>query len=71
MIVAEFLVYNQQEWQGEMGWEVEQSRENGQSFLVCNMASEIAVEDRLEKCVAANMSLCAIPSEAKIRDVKR
>lgn len=42
--------------------------EYGQSSPVCNVASEIATEDRLESCFAANMSLCAIPSEAKITD---
>lgn len=48
-----------------------QKGENGESFPVCNVASEIAIEDRSEKCFAADMSLCAVPSEAKRRDEKK
>lgn len=39
-------------------------------FPVCNVASEIAIEDRSEKRFAADTSFCVIPSEAKRRDEK-
>lgn len=45
--------------------------ENGPIFPVCNVASEIVIEDKLEKCIAADVSLCAILSDAKIRDGKK
>lgn len=38
------------------------------SFSVSNVDSEITIEDQSEKGFAADASLCAIPSEAKIRD---
>ena len=39
-------------------------------FPMCNVASEIAIEDRSEKRFAAVTSFCVIPSEAKRRDEK-
>lgn len=41
------------------------------SFPVSNVDSEITTEDRSEKGFAADVSLCAIPSEAKIIDERK
>lgn len=41
------------------------------SFPVCDVASEIAIEDRSEECFIADMPLCAISSEAKIKRLKK
>lgn len=82
-IIAEFLVQNQQEWQeSALGNETLWPRVGGGAewrmwggFPVCNVAPEIAIEDRTEKCFAADISLCVIlrcnSPEAKRRDKKR
>lgn len=41
------------------------------SFPVSNVDSEITIEDRSEKGFAADVSSCAIPSEAKIIDERK
>lgn len=45
--------------------------ENGPIFPVYNVASEIVIENRPEKCIAVDMSFGTILSEAKIRDGKK
>lgn len=71
-MIAEVLGQNQREWQGgNRGRRWSGGEKTGRVSPVWNMASETTTDIRSEKCFAAGMELCAIPSGAKRRDLKK